>query len=89
MSWNDQLCIYTQKRGGTYLGRMEEKRALTDESYMQHGGMAFLTHKGTPLSRVNTWTRYQNRQQGVYESRTEGSGIAKCPDEEHRLWPGH
>ena len=54
MSWNDQLYIYTQKRGGTYLGRMEEKHALTDESYMQHGGMALLMHKGAPLL-IKSW----------------------------------
>ncbi len=55
MSWNDQLYLYTQKRGGVYLGRMESKRGQSDEAYMQHGGAAVLEHKGAPLL-IKSWS---------------------------------
>lgn len=55
MSWNDQLYLYVQKRGGVYLGRMERKRGLTDEASMQHGGVAVLEHKGAPLL-IKSWS---------------------------------
>ena len=55
MSWNDQLYLYVQKRGGVYLGRMDSKSGQNDEAYMQHGGVAVLEYKGTTLL-IKSWS---------------------------------
>ncbi len=64
MSWNDRLYFYAQKRGGTYLGRMDGKSVLTDEVWTEHDGVMLLDHKGQPLL-VKCWLnrmRYSEEQ---------------------------